>query len=347
VPATSIDTFFACMIMVTVALIAMAFLGNTLGAQINSTKDVNKQSYLEAIANHLVNNAGTPSDWGVRTSVPSDMGLAASIYTMPYELDIDKVSRLNSQNQNNLTYYQLSDASKLSDIALGISISQMMSVSIQRTESHFVGSQVNCTFAVSTSLNSEPTNASLHGYLVANGELSEATNQSFSTGVGTLNFQVPSNASQNALLIVFARANFDDRLTAYAIYDFASSQQQSTPTSDYASLSPQNYTLTVTPKVSGLNVNGGYAFTFKNEQNITLTSGNQYRIPRLLDSSPIVSVVFGTYSGDIFTQWTPYPLVPLNAGSAFEGAAKNVFTYTVTINGVLYRLQVNLGDVTT
>jgi hypothetical protein len=35
--------------------------------------------------------------------------------------------------------------------------------------------------------------------------------------------------------------------------------------------------------------------------------------------------------------------VPLTAGSGFDNSERNIFSYTVTIKGVLYKLDVSLG----
>ena len=77
-PSTSIDTFFACTIIVAVALIATAFLCSTMQTGINSTQDINKDSYLQAIADHIITNPGAPANWGTGSGVPIDFGLAAA-----------------------------------------------------------------------------------------------------------------------------------------------------------------------------------------------------------------------------------------------------------------------------
>jgi hypothetical protein len=56
-------------------------------------------------------------------------------------------------------------------------------------------------------------------------------------------------------------------------------------------------------------------------------------------------VICGLNNGTYFQEWTAYPQIPLRAGSNFEGSEQNIFSYVVTINDVLYRLDVSLGDV--
>ena len=75
-PASSFDTFFACTIIVAAALIGMAFLGSTMQTRIASTQDINKDSYLKAIADRIIMNPGSPSEWGSSSVSPIDFGLA-------------------------------------------------------------------------------------------------------------------------------------------------------------------------------------------------------------------------------------------------------------------------------
>ena len=58
----------------------------------------------------------------------------------------------------------------------------------------------------------------------------------------------------------------------------------------------------------------------------------------------MVLVVCGFNGADFFQEWTAYPQVPLKAGANFAGSEQNVFSYIVTVNGVLYRLDLSLGD---
>ena len=70
-PAISIDTFFACSLIVSVALLATASLAGTMQDRITAMQDLNKEDYLRNIAEHLVTSYGTPVDWGATGAVPS------------------------------------------------------------------------------------------------------------------------------------------------------------------------------------------------------------------------------------------------------------------------------------
>jgi len=347
-PSTSIDTFFACTIIVAVALIASAFLCSTMQTSINSTQDINKDSYLQSIADYIITNPGAPVNWGTSSSVPADFGLAAANSTIPYELDIDKITRLNNLNSYALSNFSMENAAKLNNIALGITVSQIMSISIEQPSTSPAGNDVSFTFTILTYIDSEPTSANLTCYVVAaNNSPSEVTNSTF-IGVGYVTVKIPSAETGNAMLIVFARASFDDRITSYAIYNFQNSTQESAPSNNILTLTPLNYTLSYTTNSADLTIQNDYIFSYTYQQNLTLVQGSttQYLIPTIIDNSPFVIVLCGFLNnGTYFQEWTSYPQVPLKAGSSFEDSEQNVFSYLVTINGVLYKVDVSFGDV--
>ena len=343
-PSNSFDTFFACTIIVAAALIATAFLGSTLQARITSTQDVNKDSYLKAIADHLVTNPGTPVDWGIGTSFPQDFGLAQSQFSVPYELDMDKVSRLNSQNLATFNYTTLLNATKLNNIALGIEVEQILSISVDQIENHTVGSDNWFTFQVTTSINSKQTDTSLHLYVAANNYLSNSTTVA-SNGYAEITFQVPSASIDHALMVLFARDSLDERITAYIIYNFATGTQQLTPNNTSVTLSVNDYVLTCSLKSAGVTVQNGYVLSYAFKSDLTSLSETQFTVPEIIEKSPLVIVAYGDDDGAYFQKWTAYPQIPLTTGSTFEWSEQNIFSYLVTVNGVLYRLNISLGDV--
>jgi hypothetical protein len=345
-PSTSIDTFFACTIILAAALIATAFLCSTMQTSIGSTQDINKDSYLQAIANQIITNPGAPSNWGTSNSIPSEFGLAAASSTTPYELDIDKVTRLNSLNNYSLSYFGMESAAKLNSIALGVTVSQVMSINIEQTSNSRNGNDSSFSFAVLTSIDSEPASASLNCYVAANNYLTNVTGSTSGIGVGSVTVQIPSAAASNAMLIVFARASFDDRITSYAIYNFQNSSQESAPSNNILTLTPLNYKLSYTTNSTDLTIQNGYVFSYEHQQNLTPIQGTtQYQISTIIDKSPFVIVLCGFSNSAYFHEWVSYPQVPLKAGSSFEDSAQNVFNYMVTIKGVLYKVDVSFGDV--
>jgi hypothetical protein len=312
--------------------------------RIAGTQDINKDSYLKAIADRIVTNPGSPTDWGTKSSLPIDFGLASNLSYSPYELDMDKICRLNNLNNYSLSYPELSNASKLTNMALGIRISQLVTINIQQSSNFTEGGVTSFSFTVSTSIDSKPTSANLHSYVVADTYLTEINSTIPDMGVGNVTIQIPTAKTYSALLIIFARSFIDDRLTSYAIYNFAHSIQESTPSSTDLALSPLDYTLNLNDSSTGLTVQDKYIFSYSNKQTISSNTSSQTPFPKLIDKSPIVLVVCGLNGTDQFQEWTAYPQVPLRIGTNFESPEQNIFSYIVSVNGILFRLDLSLGD---
>jgi hypothetical protein len=340
-PASSFDTFFACTIIIAVALIGMAFLGSTMQTRIASTQDINKDSYLKAIADHIITNPGSPTEWGTSSALPVDFGLASTFSHCNYELDLDKICRLNSLNNYSLSYLDLSNAARL-NIALGIKVSQLMTVNIMQSSNSTVGSNISFTFQISANIDSKPASASIHCYFASDTYLTEVNASIPDIGIGQVTVQIPASETENVLLIAFARASIDDRITSYAIYNFAHSTQESNPSNRDLALSPLNYNLNLND--TSLRVLKGYVFSYSYQYNLSFFEDSQAAIPKLLDESPLVLTVEGINGTDHFQEWTAYPQIPLRIGADFDGSEQNIFSYIVTINRVLYRLDLSLGD---
>ena len=199
-PTTSIDTFFACTIIIAAVLISTAFLTSSFQTTISGSQDINKESYLNAVADHIVTNPGAPVNWADNASVPTDFGLAATDSTIPYEVGIDKITMLNPLNSYSLSYFDIANAAKLNNIALGIRVSQVMSINIQQTSNSTMGNETSFSFAVLTSIDSEPASASLHCYVIGNSFLMDISNSTSNIGVGQITFQIPNGIAVNAKL---------------------------------------------------------------------------------------------------------------------------------------------------
>ena len=344
-PTVSIDTFFACSLIVSVALLATASLAGTMQTRINSLQDLNKDDYLRTIAEHVVTSYGTPVDWGSSNAVPTTFGLSDSDSSHLYELDIDKISRLNSQNSYSLSYFQVSNAARLNNIALGISLSQMLSITLMPSAKTTVGDETAYTFKISVSQASWPTSASLHCYVAARDFLSGVSNITSSAGIGYVSVQIPNSSTGPALLIVFARASFNDRITSYEAYSFAHLSQEPSPNHTFLGLSPLNYTLNLNPNFPDITIEQGYAFSYAYQSNLTSITTTTYAIPAFVDKSPTVLVISGINDTTSFVEWASYPDIPLDFGSNFENSEENVFVYIVTVKETLYKLTLSFGDV--
>lgn len=343
-PSSAFDTFFACTIIVSAVLIATAFLGVTLQARIVSTDDTNKDSYLKAVADHIITYPGSPTDWGAETSVPADFGLAQYQSTSTYQLDIDKLGRLNSLNTNVLSYVDLLYSAKLNNMSLGISVEQVMDLSVEQSGTYTVDGVTYSELSIATSINSKPSSAELHCYVIADNYFYNVSSSISSSGSCTLTVHVPTGTVEDAFVVAFARSTFDDRITSYAVYSIADKAQEFMPASTGLSLSPQNYRLNFTES-SDASVQKVYALTYSYNNSVTAFQDSSCAIPKLVDSSPIVVVACGQNGTVYLQEWTSYPQVPLKAGSTFTDSECNVFSYLVTVEGVLYRVEISLGDI--
>jgi hypothetical protein len=227
-------------------------------------------------------------------------------------------------------------------MALGIKVSQLMTIDIVQSSNSTVGSNTAFTFQISANIDSKPTSASLHCYFAADTYLTEVSTSIPDDGVGQVTVQIPTSETENALFIAFARASIHDRITSYAIYNFALSTQESIPSSTNLALSPLDYSLNLND--TSLRVLNGHVFSYSHQQPLPSVEGSKAAIPKFLDKSPIVVIVEGINGTNHFQEWTVYPQIPLKIGADFDGSEQNIFSYIVTIKGVLYRLDLSLGD---
>jgi hypothetical protein len=344
-PATSIDTFFACSLLVSVALISTAFLAGTTQTQISGMQDLNKQDYLRNIAEHIVSSCGSPVDWGSSEGVPSNFGLSAAGSSGLNELDIDKVTRLNTQSKYTLSYPQVLASAHLSKIAFGVSVSQMLQIEITLSASTLSGDATTYTFQISVSQDSGPVAADLHCYVVCSNFTFDVYNSTSSMGIGYVNVEVPNSSSGPALLLVFARTAFDGRIMGYTEYPFIHLSGNLQPNLTFLSLSAFNSSLEVNPNFPNVTLTGVYAFSYTYQSFLSMAIDGTYQIPSFTDKGSIILVAQGSNDSVQFNEWIAYPDVPLDFGANFSQAETNIFVYPVTINGALYKVTLRFGDV--
>lgn len=89
----SLDYLFATSIMI---IIFVSSTASYLSMMAVPSKEVSQEQLLsmtEKVMDQIVLSEGTPSDWGVRMSLPSSIGMAAKSGS-EYQLDLDKLRRL-------------------------------------------------------------------------------------------------------------------------------------------------------------------------------------------------------------------------------------------------------------
>jgi hypothetical protein len=346
-PAISVDTFFACSLMVILVLSAMAGASKLLYPHLNNAGDESTAERYKEISNYLLLNDGKPSNWGQDGQIiPELFGLAAAD-SNPYELDIDKVSRLNSENLYAISYAQIFTALKMSDVSFRIQIKPIFEVTTNLTATFKESNETIYQFEVSAEKHGIPVQAELKYYVIAESYF-EADYADASNGGTSLNVTISNDVRGPALLAVFARSAGDNKVVSFDAYAFAHNSEEPKPEGTFLSLSPLNYTLNAFFVYPETALSGAYALTFNYNSTMTqISSSNQsatYSIPHFLDPSPTLIVATGQNSTAFFAEWTSYPQIPVQTGAELTGSTtlSNVFayTYTITINSAIYECTV-------
>jgi hypothetical protein len=349
-PAISVDTFFACSLMVLLVLSAMAATSKVLYPYMNNTIDSGLAERYREISKYLLLNDGAPPNWGQNCqSIPTTFGLADADSANSYALDVDKISRLNSENLYALSYAQIFTALKISDVSFRIEIKPIFDVSINLTATFQSTNETLYEFEISTKDNGIPIQTELKCYVIAEDFL-ETNNVCTSEGEAHINITIPNDVGGPALLVTLAKATCDPRIVSFGVYAFAHDSADPKPKNTFLILSPLNHTLTASFGYSGINLSRVYALTINYYSILEqAASGNQsatYDIPNFLDSSPTLLVATGWNSTVFFTEWTAYPLIPLEIGANFDTSVLSdifAYTYIVTIKSALYECTVWLG----
>jgi hypothetical protein len=345
-PSISIDTFFACTLMVAVVIIATISVTGTMMTRINSWKNLNEETYLRTLYEKILSEQGTPTNWGSNGDIkPIELGLASNSFQYGTALDVDKVSRLNPQNNFALSYTDILNAARLTDLATRISISQIMNITISLPSNSSQGDSTAYTFRISVNQDSGPVTATLHCYAITREFQQDVYNNTSTDGVGYVSFQIPNTSNGTAAVIAFARANQDRMMTACNVRLFAHLSNEPKPIKTFLDLTPLNYTLYVNPRIANTTLENYHAFSYSYQSNLTEVTNTSRQIPRILDASPIVLIVAGSTPSDNFVEWTAYPEVPFETGANFDKSESHVFSGIVTIGDTLYKIKLNFGGI--
>jgi hypothetical protein len=345
-PSISIDTFFACTLMVSVVLISTVLSSGILASHINSLQGLNQEEYFQAISEYILSNAGTPADWGSNaTTIPDTFGLAKTNSLYTNELDIDKVSRLNTQNAFALTYVDTLRAARLKDIALSISISQMMNISISLSSNSTSLNSTKYSFKIYANEDGAPVQTFLHYYVIARNFVYDAFNATANDGTSHIDVEIPNTSSGTVSLVIFARPNHDSRMTAFAVYSFGHLSADPSLDGTFAKLTPLNYTLSIDLNGSETTLEKCYALSYGYRFDLAQNAEGKYQIPEILEDSPTVLIVLGSSNSSHFTEWASYPQIPFDSGADFKNAESYSYSYIVAVKNVLCRLTLRFGGI--
>lgn len=346
-PASSIDTILASSIMIILASSAMAITAMTLSPRFNELSHKNDIERYQQLAKYILLNTGTPTDWGsMQEVVPSSFGLAAVNSSHSYQLDVDKVSRLNDDNAYSITYLQLLESFGVRDVALRIEVDTLFDLSTSLVSSSTGENETTYNFEMSTEKSGLPVSAQLSSYVVSKNYVDHELSSTSSSGNGSVGFTIPNSENGTALLVSFAKA--EPRIVAFNVYPFNHNSSAPEPNGTFMRLSPLNYTLNVSFLYPTEEVLMTQAFTYGYNSELTQISGDnqtaEYSFPHLLDSSPMILVLTGSNGSSVFAEWVAYPQLPVEMGSDLSGlgaASKIVsLTFIVTVNFALYKCTI-------
>jgi len=346
-PASSIDTILACSIMIILVSSAMAITSMTLHPSLNELSHRNDIERYQQLAKYILLNPGTPSNWGSMPEVtPSSFGLASVTSLYPYQLDIDKVSRLNGENRYSITYLQLWEAFGVRDVALRIEVETLFHVSVNLVSILLGENETAYDFEILTRRSEVPVSAKLSCYVISKDYVDSLVSSTSSSGNGSVSFTIPNSANGTALLVSFAK--IETQIVAFNVYSFSHNSSTPEPNGTFMRLSPLNYTLNVSFSYPNEEVLRTQAFSYGYASELTQISRDnqtvEYGLPHLLDSSPMIIVITGFNGSSSFAEWVSYPQLPLEMGADLNGlddASKIVsLTYAVTINFALYAFNI-------
>ena len=350
-PSASIDTFLACSVMITLVLSAMVGTSKFVTPYLNDISHRNDAERLQQLTSHLLLHTGTPGNWGQsRITVPAIFGLAKTGSSIPYELDIDKVTRLNSANIYSLSYSDLWEAFGIRDVALRIEIKTLFDLSISPSSNSTLGNQTIYTFDVTTEKSGMPIAANLTGYIVLEEYVGKTSSSTSPGGAGVMSVSIPNTVNGAALLMVFAQAKANPHIVSFDAYAFGHQSTTPLPNGTFTKLSPLNHVLNASFFHSTVQVSKAEVFTFNYNFSLTLKAQGvqttEYSVPHLLDPSPIIMVLTGTDGSTSFAEWVSYPQLPLQMGADFNesnGGTAVTQDYVVTINSAMYEAIVTFG----
>jgi hypothetical protein len=347
-PASSIDTILACSIMIILVSSAMAITSITLNPYVNELSHKNDVERYQHLANYILVNPGTPSTWGSTPGVvPSNFGLALANSSHPYQLDVDKVSRLNGENAYSLTYPQILEAFGVRDVALRIEINSLFDLSADLVSNSTEGNETSYTFEIVTKKSELPISARLSCYVISKDYVDNVASSTPQSGNSSVSVTIPNSANGTALLVSFA--NVENQIVAFNVYSFShNSSSTPEPNGTFMRLNPINHSLNVSFSYPNEEVLRAQVFTCNYAFEMTQIAGDnqtaEYSVPHLLDASPMIMVITGFNGSSTFAEWVSYPQLPIEMGADLSdlGAAAEIvpLTYIVGVDLALYEFTI-------
>ena len=349
-PASSIDTFFACSLMVILIVSAMAGTTKVVQPYLDDLAQTNGIERHKGLAEYILASTGTPANWGAKNIVPSTFGLSSEI-RRAYELDVDKVTRLNSHNIHSITYPDILDALGITDVSLNIEIDTLFEIAIRLVSKQSGGMNTTYAFQITTTKSGFPIPTWLRTYTAIDTHVEEAISDA--PGVSELNATLSNSLNGTAILIVFAQAQACPQVMAVNAYLFGHNADFPEPNHTFVRLSPLSHLLTVSSRDQTVELHSAQVFTYSYHFMLPQASaGNQtveYAVPRISEASPMVLLVNGKNGATSFAEWTTYPQLPLEIGPDFNVSPARSNTvaagYVIRVGSVLYQAVITCRSV--
>jgi hypothetical protein len=336
--------------MVLLALSAMASTSKLLSPQLNYAADGNTAERYKAIADNLLLNTGTPTNWGkgIHTN-PESFGLARTGTDSLYDLDVDKITRLNSSNLYAIGYPQIFSSINIPDVSLRIEMKPVFDVNIDLVATFSKADQTIYNFRILTNKHGTAVTSNLKTYVIGQ-NLTASDNISALNGETYFNATLPNTLSGSALLVVLAESAYDNKFTSFGCYPFIHNSTPPESDDSFLRLIPLNDTLVAAFTHAPVPLSSAYALTFDGDLTLTQIGSNNesatYAIPCLLGSN-LILVVTGVDSSRFFAEYISYPQIPLMFGANFDNSntLSSVFTHTylVTIESAIYECTIWIG----
>jgi len=344
-----IETLLSCYVMVLIVISAIAGTSMYTAPFVRSRYINYAFDSGYRLAEYWLINPGVPTNWGEITNLSlENFGLAKNKITLPYELDIDKVSRLNDKNRFHIDLFDAVKAMNIRNRIVKIKISLLFNIHVNMTGKIVRETSTVYQFKIRTEKDGWLIDSEIRYYVTLESYIYE--NEISSQGTSVINFSLPNYLSGIALLVVFARAG--NMVVSYATYSFSHNvSQDPNRVGSLLQLSPLNFTLYIERYFSNERITNvrvfSYNYTFEIERISDWNRLMRYRIPKLLDSSILVIVVSGYNETDPFVEWTTYPQIPLVFGCRFDrfndAYHSTLYPFIVTVHHALYNCEIILG----
>ena len=334
-PTASID--FTLAAIATLMVVMGAIFGLDMAAEPYLTGETPECERYYQIGRYMLLSQGEPESWG-QGGTPSSLGFASG--SEPYELDIDKVTRLNPSSAYSVNYSSLWQALGVDDVSFRIEVKPLFETTLSLASSQAEGGETTYNFTLSTASGGYPVQCDVSYYLMLGNSTYTSSGSTDSSGLGAVTFTLPGSTNGTALLISIAES--EASIMSHEVLPFAHNSEAANAPGSFATLSPLNYTLSVEYVT---NTTAWRAAVFSRDYAFNLTSGESgYAVPRLLDGGPMVLALTGVNGSECWVEWAAYPEVPLAVGADMSDdyLVSDVVrvTYVVEVSGGLYRFEV-------